>query len=238
MTPLSRFCGIAVPLKMSNVDTDQLAPARFLHRKRSEGFADALFHDLRHTAHGDVLTGFPLEDPRFAGAEILLALDNFGCGSSREHAVWALLDFGIRAVIAPNFADIFRNNAYLNGLLPIVLPGNAVWTLIDRAAELAPIRIEIDLPSQRVICGQDQFEFAIDAFRKRALLEGLGEIETTLTERSRIDTFEQALRISSPWLARIPEECRSEPPPAHHLSEHVSHEPQQVSTHHLVDRRG
>lgn len=204
MTPFSRHRGIAVPLKMSNVDTDQIAPARFLHRKRSEGFADVLFHDLRHTAQGDVRAGFPLEDPRFAGADILLALDNFGCGSSREHAVWALMDFGIRAVIAPGFADIFRNNAFLNGLLPIILPESEVWTLIDRAAGPARLEIEIDLPAQQVICGRDRFAFAIDAFRKKALLEGLGEIEATLTERPRIDAFEEARRTNAPWLATVP----------------------------------
>lgn len=195
--------GIAVPLRMSNVDTDQIAPARFLHRKRSEGFGDVLFHDLRRTAQGDVQAGFPLEDPRFAGANILLALDNFGCGSSREHAVWALMDFGFRAVIAPGFADIFRNNAFLNGLLPIVLSENEVWALIDKAAASAPVEVEIDLPAQQVICGHDRFEFAIDAFRKKALLEGLGEIEATLTESHRIDAFEEARRATRPWLASV-----------------------------------
>jgi 3-isopropylmalate/(R)-2-methylmalate dehydratase small subunit len=188
---------------MANVDTDQIIPARYLHRPRETGFADALFADLRRDESGATRRDFVLEDPAHAGASILVAGDNFGCGSSREHAVWALVDAGFRAVLAPSFGDIFGGNALKNGLLAIALPGETVAGLLERAAG-GGLEIEIDLPAQRLRGGGLDFGFEIGAYAREALLEGLSETAMTLRHAREIADFEAAQARRSPWLQNPP----------------------------------
>jgi 3-isopropylmalate/(R)-2-methylmalate dehydratase small subunit len=187
MEPFRTLDGVAVPLPMANVDTDQITPARFLWRPRREGYADVLFHDLRRS------TDFPLDRPAYRGAGILVAERNFGCGSSREHAVWALVDAGFRAVVAPSFGDIFFNNSFKNGLLPIRLPGERVAAL-RAALERSPgARIAVDLAAQNVTGPDGAVDrFEIDPFRKELLTEGVDEIEFTLRHAAAIAAFEAA----------------------------------------------
>ena len=203
MRPFTELHAKAEPLDVANVDTDQIIPKQFLKTVEREGLGKGLFYDLRFDAEGRPKPGFVLNDPRYAGAGVLIAGDNFGCGSSREHAAWALEDYGIRCVIAPSFADIFYNNCFQNGLLPVALPEAAVRALMDEAKGGNHV-FSVDLASQTVTApsGQ-QFRFEIDPSRKEKLLQGLDSIGETLQHARDIDVFEQRQALSQPWLERV-----------------------------------
>lgn len=191
--------GIAAPLNMINVDTDMIIPKQFLKTIQRSGLGKNLFDEMRFTPDGKEVEGFVLNKPAYRQAEILVAGDNFGCGSSREHAPWALLDFGIRCIIAPSFADIFYNNCFKNGILPIVLPQSDVDRLMDDAERGANATVSIDLESQ-TITGPDggEISFDVEAFRKKCLMEGLDDIGLTLQKAASIDTYEADL-TAQPW---------------------------------------
>lgn len=194
MEPLREIEGRAIPLGLKNVDTDVIIPARWLKTITRDGLGKGAFETIR--ADPDNL----FDRTEFAGAPILVAGDNFGCGSSREHAAWALLDLGVRAVIAPSFSDIFSGNAVKNGILPVVLPQDQVDRLLE-VARTDPIMI--DLEAQTVTTPfQDRFRFEIDPFRKHCLLEGLDEVGLTLARDAEIAEFETRARNETPWLAR------------------------------------
>jgi 3-isopropylmalate/(R)-2-methylmalate dehydratase small subunit len=198
--PFIRLTAVAAPLDLPNVDTDRVIPARFLRRPRDVGYGQFCFHDLRVRPDGTEDPGFVLNHPAYREAQILVAAENFGCGSSREGAVWALAGRGIRAVVAPSFGDIFHENALRNGLLPVRLPGEAVSDL-RRALHAAPgATVAIDLPTQTVT-GPDGVAngFEIDPFRKQALLEGLDEIGLTLRHAAEIEAFESRHAAEWPW---------------------------------------
>ena len=194
MEKFDKLTGIAAPLDIINVDTDMIIPKQFLKTIHRSGLGKNLFDEMRYTPEGDEIADFVLNQPAYRGAQILVAGDNFGCGSSREHAPWALLDFGIRCVIAPSFADIFYNNCFKNGILPIVLPQEDVDKLMDDAKRGANATVSIDLESQ-TIKGPDGGEilFEVDAFRKQCLLEGLDDIGLTLQKAAAIDDYEARL---------------------------------------------
>jgi 3-isopropylmalate dehydratase/3-isopropylmalate/(R)-2-methylmalate dehydratase small subunit len=201
MQPFTRLTAKAVPLDIANLDTDQIIPKQFLKTVGREGLGKGLFYDLRFDGEGRERAGFALNDPRYAGAGVLVTGDNFGCGSSREHAAWALLDFGLRCVIAPSFADIFYNNCFQNGVLPIALPQPAVRALMEDARGGNHV-FDIDLAAQTVTAPSGaSFSFAIDPGRKTKLLEGLDAIGETLGKADAIDRFEQRRDIAQPWLA-------------------------------------
>ncbi|OGS50080.1 MAG: 3-isopropylmalate dehydratase small subunit [Erythrobacter sp. RIFCSPHIGHO2_12_FULL_63_10] len=194
MERVSAIEGRAYPLGASNVDTDVIIPAKWLKTITREGLGRGAFETIR-AAQGNVF-----DDPQYAGAPILIAGDNFGCGSSREHAAWALLDMGIKAVIAPSFSDIFSGNAFKNGILAVELPQDQIDRLLEVAATDP---IGIDLETQTVTTPfQDRFAFAIDPFRKHCLLEGLDEVGLTLARAKAIGTFEQSRAQTMPWLGK------------------------------------
>ena len=202
--------GLVAPLDRPNVDTDAIIPKQFLKSIKRTGFGPNLFDEWRYLDHGEpgmdnsrrpLNPDFVLNQPRYRGARILLARDNFGCGSSREHAPWALMDFGFRAVIAPSYADIFHNNSYKNGLLPVVLPASVVDELFRQTEATPGYRLTIDLAAQRVgTPDAHAFGFEVDAFRKHCLLEGLDEIGLTLRHAEEIRAFEARHRAAQPWL--------------------------------------
>jgi 3-isopropylmalate/(R)-2-methylmalate dehydratase small subunit len=192
MQPVDRVEGRAYPLGLKNVDTDIIIPAKWLKTISRSGLGKGAFETLR------AVDGNVFDDPEYAGAPILIAGDNFGCGSSREHAAWAMADLGIRAVIAPSFSDIFSGNAFKNGLLSIVMPQAAIDRLMD-VAKTDPIHI--DLETQTVTTPfQDRFEFEIDPFRKHCLLNGVDEIGLTLQSSNAISIHENKISASQPWL--------------------------------------
>ena len=195
MQPLTRVEGRAIPLGLKNVDTDIIIPAKWLKTISREGLGVGAFETLR-AEPGNVI-----DDPAYAGAPMLIAGDNFGCGSSREHAAWALGDLGIRVVIAPSFSDIFSGNAVKNGILPVVLPQQAVDRLLEVAREGQPI--SVDLEHQTVTTPyQDRFTFKLDPFRRECLLGGLDEVGLTMARGEAIGTFEAARTSGQPWLMR------------------------------------
>jgi 3-isopropylmalate/(R)-2-methylmalate dehydratase small subunit len=192
MEPFVRVTGIAAPLDRVNVDTDQIIPKQFLKRIERTGFGKFLFFDWRYEADGETPDpAFPLNAPQYAGAQVLLASKNFGCGSSREHAPWALADYGFRAIVAPSYADIFYNNCYKNGLLPVTLPEETVNELLRRAEKTPGYTVTVDLEAQTV---SDSLgltaPFTVDAFRRHCLLNGLDDIGLTLQHASDIDVYE------------------------------------------------
>lgn len=184
----------AVPLDRVNVDTDQIVPKQFLKLVNKTGFGRYLFYDWRFDTEGKPRSDFVLNDPKFLGRRILLARDNFGSGSSREHAAWALGDYGFRSIIAPSFADIFYNNCFKNGILPVRLRADEVDYLFENQG----VEIEIDLPRQIVTAGTVQMKFEIDEFRKRLLLEGLDTIGLTLRLEEHIATYEKQNVVHTP----------------------------------------
>jgi 3-isopropylmalate/(R)-2-methylmalate dehydratase small subunit len=193
MEPISRLQARAVPIDRPNVDTDQITPARYLQKPRSAPFADYLFRDLRFEADGSEKPDFVLNRPEYREAGIMVAEDNFGCGSSREHAVWALYDYGIRAVIAPSFGDIFAANAAKNGLLTVVLPAAVVKGMIEALRTEPDLEIAVDLDAQTVsLPNGPAHRFEIDPYRKHLLLNGLDELGFTLGQLDRIEAYEQA----------------------------------------------
>ncbi len=198
MEKFDKLTGIAAPLDIINVDTDMIIPKQFLKTIQRSGLGKNLFDEMRYTPEGDEIADFVLNQPAYRAAQILVAGDNFGCGSSREHAPWALLDFGISCVIAPSFADIFYNNCFKNGILPIVLPQEDVDKLMDDAKRGANATVSIDLESQ-TIKGPDggEISFEVDAFRKQCLLEGLDDIGLTLQKAAAIDDYEARLDVQA-----------------------------------------
>jgi 3-isopropylmalate/(R)-2-methylmalate dehydratase small subunit len=196
--------GVAAPLPVANVDTDKIIPARFLKTLTRSGLGKHLFDGLRYDETGAENPDFVLNRPAYRNAEILVALDNFGCGSSREHAPWALQDFGLKVVIAPSFADIFYNNSFKNGLLPVTLPREVCEALMEDAELGANARITVDLERQVVVrANGEEVHFDIDPFRKKTLLEGLDEIGQTLSHRKTIETYETDLAAAQPWRPAI-----------------------------------
>lgn len=199
MQPFRVHKGKVVPLLRANIDTDQIIPKQFLKRIEKTGFGEFLFYDWRRTAEGKPESSFPLDHARHAGASVLIAGKNFGCGSSREHAVWALNDFGFRAVIAPSFADIFANNCVKNGALTVVLSEEEVAEIGRRASEIPEYQLEIDLENCRVRDEQGfSATFQIEEFARRCLLEGLDDIGLTLQHEADIAAYEARHPASSP----------------------------------------
>lgn len=193
MEPITRFCAHAVPIDRPNVDTDQILPARYLQKPRSAPFGDYLFRDLRFDAEGQEKPDFVLNHPVWRHAKIVVAEDNFACGSSREHAVWALYDYGVRAVIAPSLGDIFASNAAKNGLLTVILPAPVVKAIIAALKAEPELEITVDLPSQTVsLPNGPAHPFEIDPYRKQLLLNGLDELGFTLGQLGRIEAFERS----------------------------------------------
>ena len=202
MEPITVIAGAVSDLDRSDVDTDQIIPKQFLKTVEREGLGKGLFYDLRFDEAGQAKPDFVLNQPAYEGASILIAGDNFGCGSSREHAPWALLDFGLRCVIAPSFADIFYNNCFNNGLLPITLPEAQVRALVDEAKGGNHL-FTVDLESQTVVSPSGRkVAFEIDPGRKEKLLKGLDAVGETLQYASDIDVFEQRRRLGQPWMER------------------------------------
>ena len=201
MQKFTTLSGVAAPLPLINIDTDMIIPKQFLKTIKRTGLGKNLFDEMRYTKDGAEIPEFVLNQPAYRKAQIIVAGANFGCGSSREHAPWALLDFGIRCVIAESFADIFYNNCFKNGVLPIALPASEVAKLMDDAERGANAIISVDLEKQE-ITGPDggRIHFDIDPFRKHCLLNGLDDIGLTLQKQSKIDSFESARKLSQPWL--------------------------------------
>ena len=193
--------GIAAPLPLINVDTDMIIPKQFLKTIKRSGLGKNLFDEMRYDDNGNEREDFVLNQPAYRHAEIIVAGDNFGCGSSREHAPWALLDFGIRCVISTSFADIFFNNCFKNGILPVVLPQEAIDELMEDARKGSNARITVDLESQTVTSSDgNTFHFEVDPFKKHCLLNGLDDIGLTLEKASAIDTFEAKAETLRPWV--------------------------------------
>ncbi|MGQ0565859.1 MAG: 3-isopropylmalate dehydratase small subunit [Gemmobacter sp.] len=200
MTPFTTLTGIAAPMPLVNIDTDMIIPKQFLKTIARTGLGKNLFDEMRYTQDGAEIPDFVLNQPAYRHAEILVAGDNFGCGSSREHAPWALLDFGIRCVISTSFADIFFNNCFKNGILPVVLPQEAVDILMADARKGANARITVDLAEQTVTTSDGQsFAFDVDAHRKHCLMNGLDDIGLTLEKGAAIDAYERRAATQQPW---------------------------------------
>ncbi len=201
MQPFTQLTGIAAPLPMVNVDTDMIIPKQFLKTIKRTGLGKNLFDEMRYLDDGSENPDFVLNQPAWRNAEILVTGENFGCGSSREHAPWAMLDFGIRCVIAPSFADIFFNNCFKNGILPIALPQEKVDQLMEEARKGANARLTVDLEAQTVtISDGTEIAFDVDPFRKHCLLNGLDDIGLTLKKASAIDAYENAVASQRPWV--------------------------------------
>ncbi|GAB5387366.1 MAG: 3-isopropylmalate dehydratase small subunit [Alphaproteobacteria bacterium] len=203
MQPFTNLTGIAAPLPMINVDTDMIIPKQFLKTIKRSGLGVHLFDEMRFDEQGNEIADFVLNTDPYRDAEILIAGDNFGCGSSREHAPWALLDFGIRCVIAPSYADIFYNNCFKNGILPLILPQEQVDALMEDAKSGNSCRLKVDLEAQTVTrANGDVISFQIDPFRRKCLLEGLDDIGLTLQHETDITGFEDKRAGDKPWLSR------------------------------------
>lgn len=210
MNKFEVFTGVVCPLDRSNVDTDAIIPKQFLKSIKRSGFGPNLFDEWRYLDHGEpgkdssgrpLNPDFVLNDPRYAGASILLARENFGCGSSREHAPWALADYGFKVIIAPSFADIFFNNCFKNGLLPVVLNEISVDRLFEQAGGDAALRLTVDLGAQQIRGAADSpIGFDVDPFRRHCLLEGLDDIGLTLQHVDDIRAYEARRQQEAPWL--------------------------------------
>ena len=201
MQKFDKLTGVAAPLDILNIDTDMIIPKQFLKTIKRSGLGKNLFDEMRYARDGSELPGFVLNKAPYRQAEILVAGDNFGCGSSREHAPWALLDFGIRCVISTSFADIFYNNCFKNGILPIVVSADERDALLADAADIENPKLSIDLVSQTIRRPNGvTISFEVDAFRKKCLLDGLDDIGLTMEKSSAIDSFEAARSQSQPWL--------------------------------------
>ncbi|NBD31011.1 MAG: 3-isopropylmalate dehydratase small subunit [Alphaproteobacteria bacterium] len=201
MQKFDKLTGIAAPLPLVNIDTDMIIPKQFLKTIKRSGLGVNLFDEMRYDRQGNEIPDFVLNKPAYRDAQILVAGENFGCGSSREHAPWALLDFGIRCVISTSFADIFYNNCFKNGILPIVLPQEDVDKLMDDAERGSNAVITVDLESQ-TITGPDggEITFEVDPWRKHCLLNGLDDIGLTLEKAPSIDAFEAKMSAERPWV--------------------------------------
>jgi len=203
MEPFTTLTGIVAPLDRINVDTDQIIPKQYLKTIHRTGLKEGLFADWRGKPDGSPDPDFFMNQPRYQTSTILLTRDNFGCGSSREHAPWALLDYGIRSILAPSFADIFYNNCFQNGILPITLQHGEIQQLFDAVSKQETVQATIDLPHQTVGTPEGiSFQFTIDPFRKNCLIQGLDAIGLTLQRESAITTYEQRRKAEAPWLFR------------------------------------
>lgn len=201
MQAFTTLTGVVAPLDRVNVDTDQIIPKQFLKTIKRTGLREGLFYDWRRKPDGTADPTFVLNQPRYEDATILLARDNFGCGSSREHAPWALLDRGFRCIVAPSFADIFYNNCFQNGVLPVVLRGDEVEILFKEVGATDGYRLTVDLADQSVTTpGGQTFRFQVDAFRKHCLLNGLDAIGLSLQHAQAITDYEARRRAEAPWL--------------------------------------
>lgn len=201
MDKFTELTGIAAPMPLINIDTDMLIPKQFLKTIKRTGLGKHLFDEMRYDESGAEKPEFVLNQPAYRQSQMIVAGENFGCGSSREHAPWALLDYGIRCVIAPSFADIFYNNCFKNGILPIKLPQADVDKLMEDARNGANARLTVDLQSQLITRPDGSvISFDIDPFRKHCLLNGLDDIGLTLQKASSIDAYEERLKASQPWL--------------------------------------
>lgn len=201
MDKFSTLTGIAAPMPLVNIDTDMIIPKQFLKTIKRTGLGANLFDEMRFDREGNENPDFVLNKDAYRTAEVIVAGDNFGCGSSREHAPWAIKDFGIRCVIAPSFADIFYNNCFKNGILPIALPHEQIDILMKDAEKGSNARVTIDLETQTVTTSDGVIiSFEVDAFKKRCLLEGLDDIGLTMEKVGAIDTFEAQANFARPWV--------------------------------------
>ncbi|KZY29370.1 3-isopropylmalate dehydratase [Roseovarius sp. HI0049] len=201
MEKFEKLTGVAAPMPMINVDTDMIIPKQFLKTIKRSGLGVNLFDEMRYDDDRNEIPGFVLNKPQYREAEILVAGDNFGCGSSREHAPWAIKDFGIRCVIAPSFADIFYNNCFKNGILPIALPQEQVDVLMKDAEKGSNARMIVDLEAQTVTTSDgESFAFEVDSFKKHCLLEGLDDIGLTMEKADAITAFESRAAAERPWV--------------------------------------
>ena len=201
MDKFTTLTGIAAPMPLVNIDTDMIIPKQFLKTIHRSGLGKNLFDEMRFNADGTEVADFILNQPAYRESQIIVAGDNFGCGSSREHAPWALLDYGIRCVISASFADIFYNNCFKNGILPIVMPQEIVDVLMEDARKGANARMTVDLENLTVTTSDGQsFAFELDPFRRHCLLNGLDDIGLTMEKSTAIDTFETQMAQSRPWV--------------------------------------
>lgn len=199
MDAFTKLTGIAAPLKMTNVDTDLIIPKQFLKTIKRSGLGVHAFNDIRYNDDGSEKDNFVLNQEPYRKAEILVTGENFGSGSSREHAPWAILDFGIKCLIAPSFADIFYNNSFKNGILPIVMEKEQHSALLDWLDENEGESVSVDLESQIVTWGNHSYEFEIDPFRKHCLLNGLDDIGLTMEKGAHIESYEDKMKADQPW---------------------------------------
>ncbi|PJE31501.1 3-isopropylmalate dehydratase small subunit [Pseudooceanicola marinus] len=201
MEKFEKVSGIAAPMPLVNIDTDMIIPKQYLKTIKRSGLGVHAFAEMRYDDQGNEIPDFVLNKPAYRESQIIVAGDNFGCGSSREHAPWALADFGIKVVISTSFADIFFNNCFKNGMLPIVMPQEVVDVLMEDAEKGANARMEVDLEAQTVTTSDGEvFPFEVDAFRKHCLLEGLDDIGLTLAKAPAIDSFESQMEQARPWV--------------------------------------
>jgi 3-isopropylmalate/(R)-2-methylmalate dehydratase small subunit len=199
MQKFTKLTGRAAPLPIVNIDTDMIIPKQFLKTIKRTGLGKNLFDEMRYTIDGNEISDFVLNQAPYRSAQIIIALDNFGCGSSREHAPWAILDFGIRSVIAPSFADIFYNNCFKNGILPVQLSEAEVREILV-VAQNPQNSITVDLEGQKVEAGGKTYSFKVDEFRKHCLINGLDDIGLTLLKSDKINNFEEASKQNQTWL--------------------------------------
>ena len=201
MEKFEKFSGIAAPMPLVNIDTDMIIPKQFLKTIKRSGLGVNAFAEMRYKSDGSEVEDFVLNKQAYRDSSILIAGDNFGCGSSREHAPWALSDFGIKVVVSTSFADIFFNNCFKNGMLPIILPADQVEILMNDSEKGSNARIEVDLETQTITSSDGKvFSFEVDPFKKHCLLNGLDDIGLTMEKSSSIDAFEKKLEIEQPWL--------------------------------------
>ena len=201
MEKFEKFSGIAAPMPLVNIDTDMIIPKQFLKTIKRSGLGVNAFAEMRYKSDGSEVEDFVLNKQAYRDSSILVAGDNFGCGSSREHAPWALSDFGIKVVVSTSFADIFFNNCFKNGMLPIILPADQVEILMNDSEKGSNARIEVDLEAQTITSADGKvFSFEVDPYKKHCLLNGLDDIGLTMEKSSSIDAFEKKLEIEQPWL--------------------------------------
>ena len=201
MEKFEKFSGIAAPMPLVNIDTDMIIPKQFLKTIKRSGLGVNAFAEMRYRADGSEVEDFVLNKSAYREASILIAGDNFGCGSSREHAPWALSDFGIKVVVSTSFADIFFNNCFKNGMLPVILPAEQVEILMNDSEKGSNARIEVDLEAQTITSSDGNvISFDVDPFKKHCLLNGLDDIGLTMEKSSSIEAFEKKLQIEQPWL--------------------------------------
>ncbi|GHA47402.1 3-isopropylmalate dehydratase small subunit [Amylibacter ulvae] len=201
MEKFENVSGVGAPMPLINIDTDMIIPKQFLKTIKRSGLGANLFDEMRFDDNGNEIEDFVLNKPAYRKAEIIVAGDNFGCGSSREHAPWALRDFGIKVIVSTSFADIFYNNSFKNGILPIVLPKEQVDVLMEDAERGENARISVDLENQTISATDGTaFKFEVDSFKKHCLLNGLDDIGLTMQKVQSIDTFEEKYKKSAPWV--------------------------------------